>query len=195
VELAGSAAKLEHDVVQVLGAAEIEGGLEVHLASGNPGRFEPRAGDEFTIFTAEGGIDGRFSHVLLPSPDWGIQYDDTSIRLVVLDPAGRGDYNGDSRIDQADLDLVLSSWGGGVTHDQRLSPAWTHYLPISPIDQSHLDAVLSGWGRLLESGTAVSAQIVDQAVPEPSTTSLVVLSVSLAMYSMGQTRRSTRLPH
>lgn len=191
IDIAGPRAVQEHDVLLVGGEFTIDAALDVQL---HAEMYHPSAGDAFTIVEASEGIDGSFSELLVPSPDWGIQYEDTSIRLLVLDPAGRGDYNGDDRIDQADLDLVLTSWGKGVTHYWPLPPNWTHYLPVGTVDQNHLDAVLSGWGHLIESGAAAPAQIAGQAVPEPSTTSLLILSVALAVCSVRRRSRSSLSP-
>jgi hypothetical protein len=69
-----------------------------------------------------------------------------------------GDFNGDFRVDQADLDLVLLNWG----QDGSAPPSgWTTNLPSGLIDQAELDHVLLHWGigRLPPGGIA--------GVPEP----------------------------
>jgi hypothetical protein len=54
-----------------------------------------------------------------------------------------GDYNADSRVDQADLDLVLLAWGRPAN---QVGAAWIGLPPEGNIDQSELDAVLLNWG-------------------------------------------------
>jgi serpin B len=69
-----------------------------------------------------------------------------------------GDYNGDGRIDQGDLDLVLLHWGA----DAATPPAgWTSELPAVVVDQNELDAVLTNWGQS-------TAGLQAANVPEPA---------------------------
>lgn len=71
-----------------------------------------------------------------------------------------GDFNGDLRVDQADLDLVLLSWGA----DGTVPPSgWTTNRPSGLIGQQQLDDVLLNWGkhRFRPIGAAAAA-------PEPS---------------------------
>jgi hypothetical protein len=75
-----------------------------------------------------------------------------------------GDYNGNDRIEQADLDLVLLSWGSDVVPEN-----WIRDLPSGPIDQEELDTVLLGWGNVAANGAA--------SVPEPSTLAVLVISL------------------
>jgi hypothetical protein len=80
-----------------------------------------------------------------------------------------GDYNGNSRVEQGDLDLVLLNWGS-------LGPrpsGWTFDLPDGHIDQAELDGVLLNWGN-------VASRSIAAAVPEPST--LLIMAVALAKF-------------
>jgi hypothetical protein len=53
-----------------------------------------------------------------------------------------GDYNGDNTVRQADLNLVLASWGrDGATPP----PGWTTHFPAGLIDQGELDGVVLNW--------------------------------------------------
>jgi len=56
-----------------------------------------------------------------------------------------GDFTGNGRTDQADLDLVLMNWGASTGPPP--PPNWTTDPGGSFIDQGELDAVLSGWGQ------------------------------------------------
>jgi len=61
IELAGTAAGSEHDVLQVDGLVSLGGALEVSLLDG----FEPTAGDTFDILDF-GSLTGRFDEIQLP---------------------------------------------------------------------------------------------------------------------------------
>jgi hypothetical protein len=77
-----------------------------------------------------------------------------------------GDLNGDSHVDQADLDLVLLHWGT----DASIPPGgWVSNLPAGLIDQAELDNVLINWGRSRENVGAA------ESVPEPAGALLAVL--------------------
>jgi hypothetical protein len=180
VELGGSRRGVEYDAVRVAGRAEVGGGLDVQLAAIDGEPFAPQAGDVFEFLSGAAGVQSRFSHVLPPSPDWAIRYDDTSIRLEVLDPRGRGDYNGDGRIDQADLDLVLlQGWGAAPLNERPLLADWTDYLPMGAIDQGELDAVLLDWGREIRSAS-IPAGIAGPTIPEPRSLPLCIAACAAA---------------
>lgn len=53
-----------------------------------------------------------------------------------------GDFTGDGRTDQSDLDLVLGNWGATEP-----PPSWINHVPSNNIDQTELDAVLVHWGH------------------------------------------------
>jgi hypothetical protein len=75
-----------------------------------------------------------------------------------------GDYNGNGRVEQADLDLVLLNWGTS------LAQPWVD----GTVDQAELDSVLLNWGN--EAALGASA-----GVPEPATWLLAaVLLLGLA---------------
>lgn len=82
----------------------------------------------------------------------------SSLRLAgaLLD----GDFNGDGRVDNGDLNLLLGSWG-----DATVPPEWINGF-TAPVDNGELNALLGDWGA----GTSV-------AVPEP--TALIVLLTGL----------------
>jgi hypothetical protein len=76
-----------------------------------------------------------------------------------------GDYNDDSIVSQADLDLVLLNWGadGSVPPDD-----WISDLPSGQIDQAELDKVLLNWGQSQESAPAAQ-------IPEATTLQLAAV--------------------
>jgi hypothetical protein len=55
-----------------------------------------------------------------------------------------GDLDGNGRVDQADLDLVLLNWG---RDGSQLDSAWRSARPSGRVGQAALDAVLLSWGR------------------------------------------------
>jgi hypothetical protein len=97
---------------------------------------------------------------------------------VVPAPSLGGDYNGSGLVEQADLDLVLSSWGqdGSVN----VPPTWTNDLPAGLIDQGELDRVLSNWGGSAAGRTTAAA------VPEPAT----AMALLTALTAIGVVRMS-----
>jgi hypothetical protein len=69
-----------------------------------------------------------------------------------------GDYNGNGRVEQADLDLVLLNWGRAF---DELPAEWINERPTQGgVDQAELDGVLLNWGNAVPEGIA--------AVPEPA---------------------------
>lgn len=68
-----------------------------------------------------------------------------------------GDYDGDGRVGQADLDLVFLHWGQSA---DAASDSWINDLPGGAIDQNALDAVLLNWGE-----TAAGAATTLQSPP------------------------------
>lgn len=71
-----------------------------------------------------------------------------------------GDFDASGRVEQGDLNLVLSNWGVDVSSG---APAgWISQAPQGIVDQAELNAVLNHWG----SSTAPSFD--PQNVPEPA---------------------------
>jgi hypothetical protein len=82
-----------------------------------------------------------------------------------------GDFNDDSIIDQADLDLVLLNWGADAT----VPPdGWISNLPSGLIDQAELDNVLLDWGQSFDSEAAGGT------VPEPAAVQIAGLVIGAA---------------
>ncbi|MEO1498008.1 MAG: glycoside hydrolase family 44 protein [Planctomycetota bacterium] len=83
-------------------------------------------------------------------------YSVSTIRLTAA-PVIEGDFNGDGRVDNADLNLLLNSWGSAS-----VPPEWVNGF-TTPVNNDELNALLNGWGSGLG------------AIPEPSSRSLVAL--------------------
>ena len=82
-----------------------------------------------------------------------------------------GDYSANGVVDQADLDLVLTSWG--KPYDE-LSGTWMGDVPTEGIiDQAELDAVLTSWGHT--GGALAACGLPASGVPEPATLMLLLL--------------------
>jgi uncharacterized membrane protein len=88
-----------------------------------------------------------------------------------------GDYNANGSVEQADLDLVLLSWGNDASAAEY---PWINDLPTGLIDQDELDAVLVHWGA---SGTISGPRAA--AVPEPAVMQLSLVCVA-GMAVMGR---------
>ncbi|MEM7624348.1 MAG: PQQ-dependent sugar dehydrogenase [Planctomycetota bacterium] len=88
-----------------------------------------------------------------------------SVYRLVLDLID-GDYDGDGRVGQADLDLVLTHWGASA-----IPPQWvaTDQFNGERVGQGELNGVLLNWGD----GTPPEPQ--GSAIPEPTSLALVGL--------------------
>ena len=87
IELAGTTAGTEYDVLQVEGETSLSGILEVSLLDG----FEPTVGDAFGILQL-GSIAGEFDQVILPVLTGSLSWDDSALTTqgsisVVPEPA------------------------------------------------------------------------------------------------------------
>ncbi|MEM1444858.1 MAG: hypothetical protein AAGF84_02285 [Planctomycetota bacterium] len=89
-----------------------------------------------------------------------------------------GDLNDNGRVDQSDLNLVLSNWGQLDRPAEMLN---TEGLATPEIDQEELNAVLSNWG----SSSAPSFASNPRVVPEPGL-------AALALVGLGRRVRSRR---
>jgi murein DD-endopeptidase MepM/ murein hydrolase activator NlpD len=79
-----------------------------------------------------------------------------------------GDFSGNGRVEQADLDLVLLHWG----QDGAGTPAtWTGPPASGQVDQGELDAVLLNWGATSSPSVASIAPPLPAAVRESATDS------------------------
>lgn len=90
IEVGGTNAGVDHDVLAITGAANLDGALHVSLING----FTPSVGDSFTILTATGGVSGRFSQITYPQLGGAakpvIEYQANAV-IIRLDPVQTGD--------------------------------------------------------------------------------------------------------
>jgi hypothetical protein len=156
IEIAGTTAGTEYDALEIAGAAELDGTLDVSLLSG----FEPGAGDVFEIITADGGISGTFASVSLPELagelSWNVGYGADSVVLEVITPGLDGDYNGDGTVDLADYVVWRRNDGSQQGYD-----TW----------RANFGQTSGGGNGAADYGRA--------AVPEPSSVMLVSLGLAL----------------
>jgi hypothetical protein len=85
--------------------------------------------------------------------------EDGQIGSAIWSPYPSGDFTADGVVDQADLDLVLLSWGSPF---EQLGAGWHSNPPGAFVDQRELDHVLLNWG------TTTSPRIASGSIPEPS---------------------------
>ena len=89
----------------------------------------------------------------------------------VLSVPWTGDYDDDCFVSQADLDLVLLSWGDDFAIDP-VPAAWVNQIPSGLVGQEALDNVLLNWGD----GVPPL-----RAIPEPATAIMLLLGMVAAI--------------
>ena len=91
VEIGGHVAGSEFDLLLVaLGATELDGLIEVDLIDAGTGLFLPQIGDEFTVLTSFGGVNGTFqnepvSFAAGQSYHWEVLYNPNDVTLKLVD--------------------------------------------------------------------------------------------------------------
>jgi hypothetical protein len=68
IEIGGSIAGDQHDVLSILGAASLGGSLNASFIDSGGGLFQPDAGNSFTLLTATGGLTGAFDELRILNP-------------------------------------------------------------------------------------------------------------------------------
>ena len=126
IDLGGTTVGTQYDRLLIDGTAALEGTLNVSLVNLGGGMFAPALGNVFTIITAE-TIGGEFSTLNLPTLTtdkmWFVGYHETSVELKVTLP---GDFDGDGNVDNEDLALWKSDYGGNYSGADFLS--WQRHL-------------------------------------------------------------------
>ncbi|MEM9753821.1 MAG: glycoside hydrolase family 16 protein, partial [Planctomycetota bacterium] len=92
-------------------------------------------------------------------PDGGaVFWDSASVNVLeaVIAELLAADFNGNGSVEQADLDLVLTNWGGVRTFEDGVTTFST-----ANVDQEELDLVLTNWG------SSLAPSFEGFAVPEP----------------------------
>jgi T5SS/PEP-CTERM-associated repeat protein len=164
IELGGTVAGSQYDMLNINGESLLVGTLDVDLLS-----FTPTPGNTFQIISATSAMNGTFSNVLLPTlsnANWQLIYNPTSVRLQVALP---GDYNFDGTIDAADYVVwrkTLGQTGFGLAADGNAN---------NEVDQLDYNVWRAHFGQPAGSGAAASA---NAAVPEPATSVLLMLAAA-----------------
>jgi hypothetical protein len=160
-----------------------QGTLEV---VSDPGVYQPAAGDQFVLIDAAGGFVGgsEFAsvtvNVTLANPGNEILLRGTgfsgaggSANRYELRVTARGDFNGDFRVDAADLAVLESNFGtAGSTYAQ---------------GDANQDGRVTGSDFLLwqRNFGNVGTNVISSAVPEPAALAMVLVAIA----SGGATRR------
>jgi hypothetical protein len=171
IEIAGTIPVTEHDVLSILGDAQLNGGaLEVVLDNG----FTPQLGHSFEILTAAQGRIGTFQEKLPGLPgalEMQVVYTANEVTLYVV-PSITGDYNGNGTVDAADYAVwrnMLGQTGPGLGADGNGDDA---------IDKFDYDVWRTNFGRTSGSG---STDALNFAVPEP-TTGLMTMALLIGSF-------------
>lgn len=101
IQLAGTTAITQYDVLAMSRFAFLDGTLEVTLTGG----FVPSVGNMFTFLTtAANGVFGEFENLVLPGGfQWEIDYLASSVVLKVVGLGASGDFDGDGDVDGRDF--------------------------------------------------------------------------------------------
>jgi hypothetical protein len=115
IDLGGTSAGVDYDVIDVAGEVTLEGDLVVSLVSAGNEAFIPQANDSFQILGATQGISGQFASLDLPQLPWNLDWQlEYSSNAVTLSALTTGDFNKDGLVDAADL-VVWKKHGGMQT--------------------------------------------------------------------------------
>ncbi|MEO1496471.1 MAG: choice-of-anchor Q domain-containing protein [Planctomycetota bacterium] len=173
--------RLELYVDGVLDAASTSAGSNViyagtHRIGNVTTGLDPLAGtiDELAIYDAAltpeqiseraaqpPGFDQRgpgFDRVALGGIDIGA-FEAQTAPVAPLNP---GDFNGDGRVDNTDLNLLLANWGSPT-----VPPEWINGLD-GAVDNDELNALLRNWGFGLSTAFSTAVASDDEAGDEPT---------------------------
>lgn len=167
VQLGATDETEEFGQLDAAGVAALAGALAVTLAPG----FTPQSGDSFQLLTA-GSLTGTFASTSLPALGaglaWDVDYTPQSVTLTVGAGGVTADFNGDGKVDAADLAKWRTGFGkttGALKGDGDADG-----------DGDTDGADFLAWQRELGMTSAVAAVT---AVPEPGGTALLACLAAL----------------
>ncbi|TWT46603.1 FG-GAP repeat protein [Botrimarina hoheduenensis] len=108
------------------------------------------------------GLDGGFAIIGAPGDNQNGAFAGATY-LFSTAPTIGGDFNGDRKVDNGDLNLLLGSWGSST-----VPAAWINGF-VAPVDNGELNLLLGDWGFG-----------VSTAVPEPTAALLLMTLITLS---------------
>ncbi len=162
IEIGGTSAGIDHDVLNVLGDASLAGTLSVSLIDG----FTPSGGNTFKVLTATGGLnDAGLTLGGSDAASFTMNIDTTNdwIMLMTAGAGQPGDYNGNGVVDAADYTIFRDNLGGNS------AVLGGNGSGAATVVQADYDLWKQNFGS---SGTGSSA-----AVPEPCSYVLMTLGL------------------
>jgi T5SS/PEP-CTERM-associated repeat protein len=156
----------------IAGGLALAGGLNVDVDAG----YTPNIGDSFELISASGGVTGTFDTTTLPDIpgmlEYGILYNATSVRMEVrlemMSIELPGDYNGNGVVDAADYTVWRDHLGTGFALNGNGDESGASAGVVDQADYAHWKA---NFGR-----TAGSGALSNVAVPEPSSSALLLIA-------------------
>ena len=179
IELGGTTASDEFDVLLIDGMATLGGTLDVSLIDTGNGEFNPMPGDEFEIVRADGGIQGAFTNVNFPLLSnflyFDLEYSDAGPTIGI--GLFSADFDDDGDIDNEDFDI----WQMGLMIEN----------PMQGDGDADLDGDVDGDDYLIlqEQFGMTTAQILAN-VPEPSA-NFIWAGILIVLLSMRRSMRTT----
>lgn len=163
IELGGTQAGIDFDLLQVVGAATLDGELQVSLLES----FVPQLGNSFEFLTAFAGLSGVFEATTLPPLEdglaWNVLYGDNAVSLIVEETtitAMPGDFNEDGVVNAADF----VAWRNGLQDEHSTAGYEDFYQNFG--------------------ASSADASFATQAVPEPNPVLLILLATLLSFTAL-----------
>jgi T5SS/PEP-CTERM-associated repeat protein len=169
IDLNGRAAG-QFDSLNLIGAASINGSLEVTLGQTSGVPYVPQVGDAFAIISTTQGLTGQFSSAELPplaaGQFWRLQYASGMATLSVTGAGIPGDYNGNGRVDAVDYVVWRKSFvTGNLIADGNGD---------GTVNAADYGVWRTAYGRS-SSGSSIGA--VFSAIPEPTGTTIIATAI------------------